>query len=348
MSDKPATVDFGAPDKFGAHSSASRSPPRATSRSSIVEDYGYRGLEAGIPRDEERVILSRPVWSGIADIARREFNDRLKAAKIPTGRWHTGTNLVDRLLGKELCVLAWAAETANAEQLPVICSKWAALRPEERWWLFAMTVAEAGLPEDTQRGWRRALFFALSDGEKPASPEAPASPRRAGSVHSCRCSRTPNERRRHPVLAQGRPALIERLLPVQKLSAEAYKEQMAGSGKTLTALGSYWKGRKPLILNKACILGCLLPATDDPARDLEIFEKLMAMDDESFVARWKRRPKPKEILATLSMPASPTTSPSSPKAFCRRQRQWTGRTPSMLQGKSRLARRCHRTGAPPP
>jgi hypothetical protein len=28
-----------------------------------------------------------------------------------------------------------------------------------------MTVAEAGLPEDTQRGWRRALFHALSDGE---------------------------------------------------------------------------------------------------------------------------------------------------------------------------------------
>ena len=71
-----------------------------------------------------------------------------------------------------------------------------------------------------------------------------------------------------PFSLKDAPALIERLLPVQKLSAEAYKEQMAGVGKTLTALGSYWKGRKPLILNKACILGCLLPATDDPARDL--------------------------------------------------------------------------------
>src|SRR5207244_9397035 len=89
--------------------------------------------------------------------------------KIATGGWHSGTNLVDRLLGKELCVLGWAAETANDDQLPVIASKWAALRPEERWWLFSMTVAEAGLPEDTQRGWRRALFLALSDGEKPAS-----------------------------------------------------------------------------------------------------------------------------------------------------------------------------------
>jgi putative DNA methylase len=88
---------------------------------------------------------------------------------------------------------------------------------------------------------------------------------------------------------------------VQKLSAETYKEQMSNQGKTLTALGSYWKGRKPLILNKACILGRLLPIIDDPARDLEIFEKLMAMDDESFVVRTKRRAKPKEILATLSI-----------------------------------------------
>ena len=73
-----------------------------------------------------------------------------------------------------------------------------------------------------------------------------------------------------PFALKDAPALIERLMPVQKLSAEAYKEQMAHIGKTLASLGSYWKGRKPLILNKACILGCLLPATHDPARDLEI------------------------------------------------------------------------------
>lgn len=168
MTDKSAaTVDFGAPDKFGAHLFRVEIPAARNESIVIVEDYGYRGMEAGIPREEERVALERPNWSAIADIARREFNDRLKTAKVLTGRWHSGTNLVDRLLGKELCVLAWAAETASDAQLPVICSKWAALRPEERWWLFAMTVAEAGLPGDTQRGWRRALFYALSDGEKP-------------------------------------------------------------------------------------------------------------------------------------------------------------------------------------
>ena len=170
MSDEPATVDFGAPGSFGVHLFRVEIPAARNESVVIVEDYGYRGQEGGIPRDEERVILKRPAWSAIANIARREFNDRLKAAKVLTGRWHTGTNLVDRLLGRELCVLAWAAETASEEHIPVICSKWAALRPEERWWLFAMTVAEAGLPEDTQRGWRRALFHALSDGEKPALP----------------------------------------------------------------------------------------------------------------------------------------------------------------------------------
>jgi putative DNA methylase len=104
-----------------------------------------------------------------------------------------------------------------------------------------------------------------------------------------------------PFSLKDTPALIERLLPVQKLSAEAFKEQMAVQSKTLTALGAYWKGRKPLILNRACILACLLPATDNPKRDLEIFEKLMAMDDESFVIRWPHRPKAREILAKLSI-----------------------------------------------
>ena len=82
-----------------------------------------------------------------------------------------------------------------------------------------------------------------------------------------------------------KPALIEHLFPVQKISAESYKEQMAGAGKTLTALGSYWKGRKPLILNKACILGVLLPSTDQPLRDLEIFEMLMGMDSQGMQKR---------------------------------------------------------------
>ena len=88
-----------------------------------------------------------------------------------------------------------------------------------------------------------------------------------------------------PFAWRDRPSLIERLLPAQKISAEAQKERKAGAGQTLTALGSYWKGRKPLILVKACVLGALLPATDDPEADLAIFEKLMAIDDAAFPRR---------------------------------------------------------------
>lgn len=88
-----------------------------------------------------------------------------------------------------------------------------------------------------------------------------------------------------PFSLKDAPSLIERLWPAQKISAEAQKERKAGSGQTLTALGSYWKGRKPLVLVRACILGALLPATDNAAEDLAVFELLMRIDDEAFLER---------------------------------------------------------------
>lgn len=90
-----------------------------------------------------------------------------------------------------------------------------------------------------------------------------------------------------PLAWKDRPALIEHLFPAQQVSIEAQTERKAGAGQTLTALGSYWKGRKPLVLVRACVLGSLLPATGDSERDLEIFELLMAMDDDAFRRRMK-------------------------------------------------------------
>lgn len=159
------SIDFGASAEFGTHVFRVEIPERRDGQIRIVEDYGYKGGSEGVPQLEERVILERKIWSGIAEPARREFNARLKTLKLPTARWHAGTNLVERLLGRELCVLAWAAELANSDQIPTIVSRWLALRPEERWWLFAQVVAEAGLPEDKGRGWRKALYYALSDGK---------------------------------------------------------------------------------------------------------------------------------------------------------------------------------------
>jgi adenine-specific DNA methylase len=85
--------------------------------------------------------------------------------------------------------------------------------------------------------------------------------------------------------AQAATSFIEVQLPVSKLSKECYKERKANAGQTLTALGSYWKGRKPLVLVRAVVLGLLLPATDNPDRDRAIFLKLMLMDEEGLLKR---------------------------------------------------------------
>src|SRR5208283_5188862 len=89
-----------------------------------------------------------------------------------------------------------------------------------------------------------------------------------------------------PLSLKDAPSFIERQFPVGRLSAETYKERKAGSSQTLTALGSYWKGRKPLILVRAVVLGCLLPATGNAAADLDAFLVLMAMDDAAFGRRF--------------------------------------------------------------
>lgn len=89
-----------------------------------------------------------------------------------------------------------------------------------------------------------------------------------------------------PFSLRDAPSLIEKAWPTAKISAETQKERKAGPGQTLTGLGSYWKGRKPLILTRACVLAALMPATDDLERDVEIFEKLMGMADETFGRRF--------------------------------------------------------------
>ncbi|MCC6456914.1 MAG: DUF1156 domain-containing protein [Caldilineaceae bacterium] len=87
----------------------------------------------------------------------------------------------------------------------------------------------------------------------------------------------------------GAPCFIETQFPVAKISMESYKERKAGNRQTLTGLGKWW-GRKPLVLVRAAILGLLLPSTDDPIKDCEIFLKLMTMDSDGL-----RRRKSKSI-----------------------------------------------------
>ena len=106
-----------------------------------------------------------------------------------------------------------------------------------------------------------------------------------------------------PLALKDAPALIEAVFPAQKVSFEAQKERKANLGQTLTGLGSYWKGRKPLILVRAIVLGSLLPKTGDAEADLDIFEKLMAFDDEGLARRAlvQGALKPKDIVARIEL-----------------------------------------------
>ena len=99
------------------------------------------------------------------------------------------------------------------------------------------------------------------------------------------------------------PALIQAVFPAQKVSFEAQSERKAVVGQTLTSLGSYWKGRKPLILVRAVVLGSLLPQTGDSEKDLGIFEKLMAFDDHGLARRAfvKDALKPKHVAARITL-----------------------------------------------
>lgn len=88
-----------------------------------------------------------------------------------------------------------------------------------------------------------------------------------------------------PFALQDAPALIEKAFPATKVSFEAQRERKAVQSQTLTGLGSYWKGRKPLILVRAIVLGCLLPQTEDIESDLAIFEALMGFDIDGLARR---------------------------------------------------------------
>lgn len=156
------TLGFGVPATSDPHHFKVIIPRSNTGRVQISE---YLGLQA--TSDEaaviDRVLLDRPRWTAIRGEVQRAFNARLKAHDLKTSAWKVGENPVDRLLGKELCVLAWAVECMDAEKIPVAVRNWLALRPEERWWLFGMAAISTGGISDGDKGWRLALRHALGD-----------------------------------------------------------------------------------------------------------------------------------------------------------------------------------------
>ena len=127
------------------------------------------------PDGQVRSCLDRKKWDAIADVVRAEFNARLKKEGKPSGRWKTGVNTLNRILGKELTLLAWAVEDADPALTPTAIANWHGLTPEERWWLYTMTAAATGnYVTGRNRGWRKAVRYALT--ENPVSVNASGEP----------------------------------------------------------------------------------------------------------------------------------------------------------------------------
>lgn len=156
------TLGFGVPATSDPHHFKVIIP---TANAGKVQISEYLGMQAS--SDEfaviDRVLLDRPRWTEIRSEVQRAFNARLKGHNLLTSAWKVGENPVDRLLGKELCVLAWAVEGMEMDHIPVAVRNWLALRPEERWWLFGMTAMATGTAMDAGKGWRLALRHALGD-----------------------------------------------------------------------------------------------------------------------------------------------------------------------------------------
>lgn len=151
--------------------------PKGTSQSDLISISEYRGSDLEyIASDEEdfhnpnpaslRVLIDRPRWLALGSAFWDEANRRLRANGLPTQKFVKNPSKVVPVhpsLGKELCVLCWAVEDASIDDIPNAIQNWEALAPEERWWLFTMTVATTGQALQKGIGWRRALRAALAD-----------------------------------------------------------------------------------------------------------------------------------------------------------------------------------------
>ncbi len=156
------TLGFGVPATTDPHHFVVHIPRDARGVIKISENLGIQAQDhaTGVI---DRVILERSRWTEIRSEVQRAFNARLKEHNLKVSAWKVGDNLVDRLLGKELCVLAWAVEGLKPENIAIATRNWLALRPEERWWLFGMTAMNTGGISDVGKGWRIALKHALGD-----------------------------------------------------------------------------------------------------------------------------------------------------------------------------------------
>lgn len=154
------TIGFGVPNVVGPHHFVVQIPAGRNDPVVVIENYGLNG-ETINAKPVPRVIVSREAWRVVADPLKAYLNRRLKEKGFKVSRFSAGDNKVERLLGHEIAVLAWAIEQADEDEARIAFTRWASHRPEELHWLYQQVVADAGRPENEPAGWRLAIKQAL-------------------------------------------------------------------------------------------------------------------------------------------------------------------------------------------
>lgn len=136
-------------------------------RGNDLNQLGERDVNEPSPSDPSlRVVIDRSRWLLLAPAFWDEANRRLRANGLPNAKFQKTPVKpvpVHPSLGKELCILCWAVEDAPPDDIPNALRNWEALAPEERWWLYTMTVATTGQAMQKGIGWRKALRAAIAD-----------------------------------------------------------------------------------------------------------------------------------------------------------------------------------------
>ena len=158
---KVSTIGFGVPATASCPHHFQVNIPKKNGNIEISEHLGIEKSKEKIT-EIQRCSIKRTSWTIIRREVQSSFNDRLRKKKIKTSSWSNGNNQVDRLLGRELCVLAWAIERLSKDNVRLALKNWLGLRPEDRWWLFSMAARSTDIDIKRGYGWRIALGYALA------------------------------------------------------------------------------------------------------------------------------------------------------------------------------------------
>ena len=173
MADKVVTHGFGVPNDTMPHQFLVRIPKSRNDPVEVWEDFGAAAAGTAVEKIC-RGLVPRDVWGRVSDGVKSHLNRRLREKDFKASRFSIGDNRVERILGREVCVLAWAIEDVDADEAAVALTRWSSHRPEELWWLFLQIDNDGGDWDSPRTGWRIAVRHAMiREGES-----APASVRR--------------------------------------------------------------------------------------------------------------------------------------------------------------------------